>query len=489
MLFGYDQGFFGGILTNRAFLDQFNDPSPTLQGQIVALYDVGCMIGCVVNMKTGDILGRKKSILLGCSIVIVGAVIQTASYGVAQMIFGRIFGGIGTGILTTSIPMWQVETASAKHRGAAIVFQLVSVIFGVALTSWMNYGFTFLPGREVSWRFPIAFQIFFAMITMLLVIMLPESPRWLIQKDRTEEASHIISRLRAKPQHDPVVLAEVAMLSEAIQAERAQQSGVTLREIFQGGKKQTLRRILLGMGTQFMQQIGGTNVVATYMPVVLTQSFGMSARLSLILSATVSHWLMIWAALCSLVIDSVGRRRLMLWGTFAMSICFALIACGLAIDTSATLIMALAFIYLYYTAYGLSLLSIPFLYPSEVNSQRYRNIGASFATLTNWTTCYMVVSVTPPGIANIGWKYYMIYAITNAAFVPLVYFFYPETARLSLEEIDGVFALKYGGDRKVSYKEAAREITAARVLPEEAAVKMGLDGEVEKLEFVQGEKV
>lgn len=190
-----------------------------------------------------------------------------------------------------------------------------------------------------------------------------------------------------------------------------------------------------------------------------------------------------------MVIDSVGRRRLMLWGTFAMSICFALIACGLAIDTSATLIMALAFIYLYYTAYGLSLLSIPFLYPSEVNSQRYRNIGASFATLTNWTTCYMVVSVTPPGIANIGWKYYMIYAITNAAFVPLVYFFYPETARLSLEEIDGVFALKYGGDRNISYKEAAKEITAARVLPEEAAVKMGLDGEVEKLEFVQGEKV
>ncbi|KAK4629700.1 MFS-type transporter oryC [Fulvia fulva] len=488
MLFGYDQGLFGGILTNEAFLDQFNHASPTLQGQIVALYNVGCMLGCVVNMKTGDILGRKRSILLGCSIVIVGAVIQTASYGVAQMISGRVFGGIGTGILTTSIPIWQVETASAKHRGAAIVFQLVAVIFGGALASWMNYGFTFLPGPEVGWRFPIAFQVFVAVITISLVSLLPESPRWPIQRDRTEEAAVVISRLRAKQRYDPVVLAEVSMVSEAVNAERAQQTGITFREVFQGGSKQTLRRLLRGMGTQFMQQTGETNVVATYMPVVLTQSFNMSARLALVLSATVSHWLMIWAALCSLVIDSVGRRRLMLWGTFAMSICFALIACGLAVDSAASLITAIAFIYLYYIAYGLSLLSIPFLYAAEFNSQRFQNLGPSLATLTNWTTCYIVVSVTPPGIASIGWKYYMIYAITNAAFVPLVYFFYPETARLSLEEINDVIAPKHGGDHSISYKQATKDAVAARVSPEEEAVKFKLDGDVDMIEFAPEEK-
>ncbi|KAF2158814.1 hypothetical protein M409DRAFT_71445 [Zasmidium cellare ATCC 36951] len=385
MLFGYDQGFFGGILTNTAFLNEFNNPGATMRGQIVALYDVGCMMGCLVSMYYGDMLGRKP------------------------------------------------ETAEASRRGALIVFQLVMNIGGISLTNWMNYGFTFIPGTEVSWRFPIAFQIFFALVTVSLVWFLPESPRWLVQRGRTDEASVIIARLRAKPTHDPNVLAEIQMLDAAVALEMEEQHGVTVKEIFSGGKQQTLRRILLGMGTQFMQQMGGTNVVATYLPVVLTASFSLSARVALIVSATVSIWLMIWGAMCALVIDSVGRRKLMLYGAAAESICFALIAAGLAVNTNPTLIMAIAFIYLYYTAYGLSFLSIPFIYPAEINSQRMRNTGTSWSTMTNWALAYLVISVTPVGIQNIGWKYYLIYAITNAVFVPLVYFFYVETKKPSLE--------------------------------------------------------
>lgn len=114
----------GGILTNDAFLDEFgvrNDA--TLQGQIVALYDVGCMIGCVTSIYAGDRLGRRRSILAGCSILIAGAIIQTTSYSVAQMIVGRIVAGTGTGMLTTAVPIWQAETAKANRRGALIVFQ------------------------------------------------------------------------------------------------------------------------------------------------------------------------------------------------------------------------------------------------------------------------------------------------------------------------------------------------------------------------------
>lgn len=152
----------------------------------------------------------------------------------------------------------------------------------------MNYGFTFLPGKEVSWRFPIAFQIFFALITIALVAFLPESPRWLVLRDRTEEASQVLGRLRAKSPHDPVVMAEVQLLSDSVASQMAEQKGIGMREIFSGGSRQTFRRILLGMGTQFMQQMGGmvgfvdlrqtpanssidTNVVATYLPVEYLQ--------------------------------------------------------------------------------------------------------------------------------------------------------------------------------------------------------------------------
>lgn len=488
LLFGYDQGFFGGILTNDAFLKAFNYPDSTLSGQLVALYDVGCMIGCIASMIWSDRLGRKRSILVGTTILIIGAVIQTSAYEVAQMIVGRIVAGIGTGLNTTAIPIWQAETAKASMRGSLIVFQLVSVIFGVALSNWMNFGFTFLAESDVSWRFPIAFQIFFALITMSLVVFLPESPRWLVQRGRLDDASVIIGRLYAKPSNDPVVAAEVTVLDNAVQLERAQQSGVTIREIFSGGPQQTLRRILLGCGTQFMQQIGGTNVVATYLPIVLVDSFGLSARVSLIVSACISLWLMFWGAGCALFIDRLGRFKLMLFGAAGSSICFALISVGLAVNTKSSLIMAIAFIFLYYCAYGLSFLSIPFMYPAEINSQRMRNVGCSFSTLTNWATCYLIVSVTPVGIDSIGWKYYMIFAITNAIFVPLVWFFYVETKQLSLEEIDQVFATKYAGDRKISYNQAIREVKDRRVTMEETVHKMGMDGDVERHEFAPGEK-
>lgn len=488
LLFGYDQGFFGGILTNSAFLDQFKNPGPTLTGQIVALYDVGCMMGCLLSMFYGDRLGRRRAILFGTTILIIGAIIQSSSYTVAQIIIGRIVAGLGNGLNTTTIPIWQAETAKASQRGALIVFQLVTNIFGIVLADWMNYGFTFLPSKEVSWRFPIAFQIFFALITMILVWFLPESPRWLVQKDRTEEASVIIGRLRAKPTHDPSVLVEIQTLNATVGLEREEQQSVNLLEMLSGGKQQTLRRILLGMGTQFMQQVGGVNVVATYLPVVLTSSFNLSARVALIVSATVSLWLMLWGAMCALAIDSIGRKKLMLYGAGAQSICFALIAAGLAVDTNPTLIMAIAFIYLYETSFGLSFLSIPFIYPAEINSQRMRNLGTSLSTLTNWALCYMVVSVTPLGIDNIGWKFYMIFAITNACFIPLVYFFYVETKQLSLEEIDQVFVVKYAGDRKMGYNQAIRAVKAGRVTIEETVVKMGINGEVERYEYVEDSK-
>jgi MFS family permease len=255
-----------------------------------------------------------------------------------------------------------------------------------------------------------------------------------------------------------------------------------LQEIFRNGKQQTMRRILLGMGTQFMQQIGGTNVVATYLPVVLTRSFHMSERLALILSATVSIWLMIWGAIAALFIDNIGRKKLMTWGAFFESICFAIIAAGLAVGTNTMLIVAVVFIYLYYTFYGLSFLSIPFMYPAEINSQRMRNIGTSFSTMMNWMLCYVVVSVTPTGIANLGWRYYLIYAITNMCFVPIVHFFYVETARLSLEDIDRVFEIKYDGGSKMSYKSATKLACSQRQTDEE---KMRNEMEVKHVENLE----
>jgi MFS family permease len=135
LLFGYDQGVFGGLLDNEPFLRTFGFPGATIHGQIVATYDIGCITGTLVSMDAGDKLGRRRCILIGCAILIVGAILQTASYSLAQMIVGRVVAGIGNGMNTIAIPIWQAETAQPKDRGKLIVFQLVTNIFGIVITN------------------------------------------------------------------------------------------------------------------------------------------------------------------------------------------------------------------------------------------------------------------------------------------------------------------------------------------------------------------
>ncbi|KAE8142330.1 general substrate transporter [Aspergillus pseudotamarii] len=458
LLFGYDQGVFGGLLDNDHFLRTFGYPSTTIQGQIVATYDIGCIIGTLVSMFFGDKLGRRRCILTGCCILIVGAILQTAAYSMAPMIVGRVVAGIGNGMNTIACPVLQSETARANDRGKLIVLQLVLNIFGIVISNWMNFGFTYVPNSSVSWRFPLAFQCFFALVTLSLVAVAPESPRWLVMKHRANEAQNILSRLLGKPYDDPMVVEEIQRLVTMVHHETELQQQSLLKEIFsRNSKQQTLRRMLLGGGTAFFQQVGGTNVIAYYLPIVLTRSVGLSTRLALILSACDSMSLMFWGAVAVLLIDRMGRKKLLLMGVTASSICFALVAVGLRYggpDNTSMSVLAVVFIFMYYVFYGMSLLSIPFMYPAEINSQRMRNIGTSFATTVNWLFVYVVVVATPTGIETIGWKYYMLYAIFNFLFIPIIWCFYVETANLSLEQVDRLFEIKHDAGKDMSWSDA-----------------------------------
>ena len=146
-------------------------------GTVVAIYDIGCFFGAVSAAWLGEVLGRRKSVLVGTTIMTIGAVLQIASYGVPQMIVGRIIAGIGNGINTATAPVWQTETSQIKWRGKLVVIELILNIAGFSLSNWMTYGFSFVGG-PISWRFPLAFQLVFVIILFATVPWLPESPRW-----------------------------------------------------------------------------------------------------------------------------------------------------------------------------------------------------------------------------------------------------------------------------------------------------------------------
>lgn len=252
----------------------------------------------------------------------------------------------------------------------------------------------------------LAFQYFFAIVTVALVLITPESPRWLIMKNRVSEAQNILARLLSKQYNDAVVVSEIQHLVASVHHEAEVQESVALKEIFTfNSKQQKLRRMLLGAGTAFFQQVGGTNVIAYYLPVVLTRSVGLSSRMALILSAVDSMSLMFWGSMAALLTDRVGRKKLMLMGVAASSVCFALVAVGLRYggpDNQGMSILAVVFIFVYYVFYGMSLLSIPYIYPAEINSQKMRNIGTPLRPQSTGFSFMLLWQRLPPSKISSG---------------------------------------------------------------------------------------
>lgn len=178
-LFGYDQGVFGGVIVTQDFLDTLGLAGPShtgTVGTVTALYDVGCFFGAVAAFSIGERLGRKKAILVGTTVMSIGAILQISAYSTAQMIVGRIVAGLGNGLNTATAPVWQAETSKANWRGKLVVIEMILNIAGFSLSNWITYGFSYANG-PIAWRFPLAFQFFFIFILYGTVPWLPESPR------------------------------------------------------------------------------------------------------------------------------------------------------------------------------------------------------------------------------------------------------------------------------------------------------------------------
>lgn len=254
--FGYDNSVFSGLIVAPYFLKTFNNPNATLLGTVSALYNVGCAIGALVAFVVGSYLGRRKTILTGSASTAVGVIIQASSKTIAQLLVGRIVTGIGVGILTSTVGLWQAETSPARSRGRYMTLELFLGGFGLIFAQWINYGLRNYT-TQVAFILPICFQLIFVVVTGILVLLLPESPRWLVKKDRTDEALGILARLEGKgaTRDTPSVRQHLVVIREAHLLE-SRQKGV-LGGIFTNGPTQNFRRVCLGTGIMIFHQLNG----------------------------------------------------------------------------------------------------------------------------------------------------------------------------------------------------------------------------------------
>jgi len=472
LLFGYDQGVMSGIISSDAFTDRFpeveKDPKyETWQGFIVSIYAVGCFFGACFILQLGDWLGRRKSIFIGAWTMIIGVIIQItcvpgtrhvmgqSTGATAQFIVGRFLTGIGNGINTSTVPTYQAECSKSHNRGKLICIEGGNVAIGTLIAYWIDFGCLYGP-PELTWRFPIAFQLVFALIVLGLTLGLPESPRWLMTKERTEEARVIMASLADKPVEDEEVTLQLNVVADAIRASGGDGRSTPFKVLFSGGKTQHCRRLLLGAGSQMMQQLSGCNAVIYYFPILFQRSIGTTHTMSLLLGGINMVVYSIFATTSWYFVERVGRRKLFIIGTIGQCLSMVLAFGALIPGDAESAKGAAVGLFTYIAFFGATWLPLPWLYPAEINPLRTRAKANALSTVSNWVWNFFIVMITPILITSISWGTYLFFAVLNALFLPILYFLYPETAGRSLEEIDLIFAKGFLENK--NYVKAAQEL-------------------------------
>jgi MFS family permease len=249
-----------GIIAADPFNDYFPETkdNATWQGFVTAIYEIGCLLGAIIVLVGGDFLGRRRGMICGAATMILGVIIQvTAMKGhkaTAQFIIGRVVTGVGNGMNTSTIPTYQAECSSTKNRGLLICIQGGIIAFGTLIAYWVDFGCQYGPD-DLTWRFPIAFQIVFGLVVLIVPFWLPESPRWLLTKDRSDEATKVIAALRGLPTDHEETTLQITIIVDSIRAS-GHHGGITpFSALFTGGKTQHFRRMMLGASSQLFQQV------------------------------------------------------------------------------------------------------------------------------------------------------------------------------------------------------------------------------------------
>lgn len=233
-----------------------------LQGTVVAIYDIGCLSGCILSGLVGQKMGRRLFIVIGGVLLIIGAGLQAGAHGSAYLIAGRVVGGIGMGLNTTMVPIWVAETSKARMRGPLIATQMAIVILGLTIAYWFDYGMIQNhPNGTAVWRFPIAFQVVFILLTFATIFFLPESPRYLYANGHREDADNIMARIYSVPVDHAEVTKHQLDVIAALEAEKEYNFGFK-NLFYDTSPVKTIWRLWLGVLVQFFQQMDGNNIVS-----------------------------------------------------------------------------------------------------------------------------------------------------------------------------------------------------------------------------------
>ncbi|PLB52551.1 general substrate transporter [Aspergillus steynii IBT 23096] len=450
ILFGYNQAGLGPLSTLESWVELFpsidtintegaeKSTNSTRKGAVIASFQLGALFGALSCTYLGERLGRRKTIFLGGILAIIGQLLQTASYDVAQFVVGRVILGFGIGQFSAVVPVWQSECTSAKHRGQHVVVDGICICLGYVLCNWIDFGLTKVAG-DLQWRIPLAISFFFNLVIMAAVFLLPESPRWLVRVGRVEQATQSLANYKGLSADDESVRLEIAGIESSL--ETSGQSA-SLSEMFSGkDDERLLYRFCLCIMLQFFQQMCGGNLISVYVSTIFEENLDMSTDLAKILASCAMTWKFLCSFIAFFAIDRLGRRAVFILSGVGMSVCMVVLAItnSFGKENHTASIVSAVFIFLFNSFYPIGFLGGNFLYCTEVAPMRLRVAMSAISTGNHWLWNFVVVMITPVALDTIGYQYYIVYAVISACIPISVYLFYPETMNRNLEALNHVF--------------------------------------------------
>lgn len=436
LLFGYDTAVISGTIDQVSAQFGLDVLS---QGWYVGCALIGSIGGVSVAGMMSDRLGRKPTMLVSALLFTVSAAGCAVAGNFGQLVAYRIIGGVGIGIVSIVAPIYISEIAVARLRGQMVSLYQLAVTVGFLtayLANWLllrhaqgaGVGSGWWHQLLVSevWRGMLGMETLPAALFGLVILLIPESPRWLIVRGRSSEATTILARIYNTPEI-------VARQVDAVRSTLAGENKASWRMLLSPGIR---KAVVIGVAIAILGQFMGVNAVLYYGPSMFSAA-GMSEPLYC--QVLVGMVNMLTTVLATFIIDRVGRKRLIYYGVSGMVVCLLAIAIwfawGEAMHLSVWYMLVFFLLYVFCTAISIS--AVVFVLLSEMYPNRVRGIAMSVAGLSLWVGTYLIGQLTPWMLDRVTPAgTFLVFALMCLPYIFIMWRFVPETAGMSLEDIE-----------------------------------------------------
>lgn len=421
ILFGYDTGVISGALI---FLKKDFVLSPSEEGLIVSLLLFGAAVGALVIGSVSDKLGRKKLLLIISLLFIITSFGISRSTSLSELYLYRFLLGISIGVSSFAAPSYISEIAPANMRGLLVSFFQTAIVIGILLTYVVNF---FLANNDNAWRLMFVYGVVPATVLLFGLILLPESPRWLLSKSKESEAIKSLSKLRGNDNYAN----ELNEIKAMVQLEHTKKNWNSLFT------KMNMPLIAIAIIIMLFQQLSGINAIIYYAPKIFMYA-GFDINNSLFGTVLVGVVNLISTLIGLVLLDKLGRRPLMIFGSLVMSLALLSVAFTLGENTSQLIsYLGVASVLVYIFAFAISTGLFGWLIISEIFPLSIRGEGAAIGASANWIFNICVSYSFPLLLKSLGIA--TIFGFFSfVCFLSLIYciFYLPETKGISLENIE-----------------------------------------------------